>query len=131
MYMAPELFGELQNSEKYTTAVDVFAYAMVLYELVTLRKPWELPDNDKQGTLNTFKIIGYLQKGLRPSIPDHVSPAYRELIEACWVHDPERRPTFRDIVSQIRGDRLAFPSTDLDEFADYQNEMLNALQDSR
>jgi serine/threonine protein kinase len=130
-YMAPELFSYLNEGGGYTTAVDVYAYAMILYELVLLERPWaELEGMCWEGW-STRKLMGYLSKGVRPTIPGFVLPAYRELIEACWAQAPGDRPTFRQIVEQIQGDKLAFENTDLDEFEDYQMEMLKALNEPR
>lgn len=54
-------------------------------------------------------------------IPDH----YWDLIEACWDQDPECRPSFDEIIDQLRDDIFAINEfgmkTNLDELHEYQD----------
>jgi serine/threonine protein kinase len=125
-YMAPELFSSIGDG-CYTPAIDVYAYGMLLYELVTLAIPW---GPVKGVILNRFQLLGYLKRGDRPPLPDFVLPAYRQLIEKCWCHNPSDRPSFRDIIKQTRGQVLAYPDVDVNELIDYQERMLKELNES-
>jgi serine/threonine protein kinase len=125
LYMAPELFSEMAKEEElYGFPVDVYAYAMILYELVLLVKPWT---SVKGAPPLKFNLVRYLQDGQRPPLTSEVPEAYQNLIEACWLQDWRARPKFRDIVNQIGGDTLAFPETDMEQFEEYQERMLSAL----
>jgi serine/threonine protein kinase len=126
-YMAPELFDVIGDGS-YTTAIDVYAYGMLLYELVTLTVPWAPIKNCP--SLNKFTLIGYLRRGDRPTLPDSVIPAYRELIEHCWSQNPRDRPSFRQIIDQTRGTKLAYPDCNQDELMDYQDRMMAELDKS-
>jgi serine/threonine protein kinase len=128
VYMALELFSDIGNG-RYSPAVDVFSYAMVLYELVTLTVPWERVKGSEKCT--RFNIVGYLEKGLRPTIPEYVPAAYKQLIEACWAQNPSQRPTFREIVEQTRGLSLCFDSSDENAVIDYQEKMLKSLNECK
>jgi serine/threonine protein kinase len=121
IFMAPELFTGIGSGE-YTRCVDVYSYAMVLYQIVTLSIPWE---NESQK--ERFGLRPYLEKGQRPVIPNFVPPAYKQLIEACWDQNASARPSFRDIVEQTKGEVLSLDECDINEFLDYQEEVLREL----
>mmetsp|Transcript_28662 Transcript_28662/g.59899 ORF Transcript_28662/g.59899 Transcript_28662/m.59899 type:complete len:116 (-) Transcript_28662:1170-1517(-) len=37
----------------------------------------------------------------RPPFPDNTPAPIRELIESCWAHNPDERPTFDEIVATL------------------------------
>jgi len=37
----------------------------------------------------------------RPEIPIDCVPSLRALIESCWQPDPSKRPSFKDIITQL------------------------------
>jgi hypothetical protein len=47
----------------------------------------------------------------------------------CWAQDANRRPSFRDIVEQTKGEVLCGGECDVDEFLEYQEEVLAKLDD--
>jgi serine/threonine protein kinase len=117
LYMAPELMIGAGDGQ-YTQKVDVYSYAMILYQLVTGSIPWSREFKGASGPSHK-DLTGKLDKGERPVIPDTVTQPYRELIAACWSRNPVDRPSFREIVEQCQDDKLFFPETDVDEFRDY------------
>ncbi len=40
-------------------------------------------------------------KGLRPSIPEDMDPACKNMIQRCWHSNPRKRPTFCEIVDEF------------------------------
>eukprot|EP01121_Diplochlamys_sp_Union-15-3_P006169 TRINITY_DN16677_c0_g1_i1.p1 TRINITY_DN16677_c0_g1~~TRINITY_DN16677_c0_g1_i1.p1 ORF type:complete len:145 (+),score=13.32 TRINITY_DN16677_c0_g1_i1:14-448(+) len=83
-YRAPEV-----TMSTFLQASDVFSYSIILWELITREKPWE--GLDRMAILNRVKL------GERLVIP--ACPAfYRNLICRSWAQDPEKRPTFKEIV---------------------------------
>ena len=91
LYMAPEVL----EGKRYNKSVDVFAYALMLLEIVLSNARWTL----KSG----FTKLAYVQ-GWRPTIPGDVHqewPELEELINEAWQRDPSKRPSFVDIERRI------------------------------
>lgn len=63
-------------------------------------------------------------RGLRPMRPDQIPDPYWELIEKCWKHNPDERPTFEEITEELKNDKYAIEEfgmkTDLDKLHEYQ-----------
>ena len=83
--MAPEAC----QSEPYTSKSDVWALGCILYELCTLKKPFEA--DNLLGLV--FKIV---QENPNP-IPDSYSKELRDLIDALLSKDPKKRPSVSEI----------------------------------
>jgi hypothetical protein len=96
LYMAPELF----IGEHYTNKVDVFSFGILLYEIVTGRRP--LQDCGD----NPFQLFTRVQNGSRAKIPDAIEPFTTRLINRCWDGDPDQRPTFLEIFNELREQRF-------------------------
>ncbi|KAK8883536.1 hypothetical protein M9Y10_042630 [Tritrichomonas musculus] len=108
IYMAPEVV--LQNG--YSKAVDVYAFALVVYEIITLNEP--------HSKRNYLQIVESLNKGERPEIYEEIPESYKRLITKCWQQDPKDRPTFEQIVSMLKTDRgFITDDVDEDEFLDF------------
>lgn len=96
-YMAPELFGDERADEK----VDVYSFAMILYETLTGKQPWV--------GLNAVRIASILLENAtetsRPALPPSAELNLRastlELIQKCWRFDPRSRPSFREILTEL------------------------------
>lgn len=91
LYIAPEV---LSNYE-YSKAGDVYAFAYIMYEILSLEKPFK-----------EFNFLQLMEKVVneesRPTISSNIPPAYRELIERCWSQNPENRPSFEEIVNEFK-----------------------------
>ena len=102
-WMSPELLdadsddeGEAGDSSKlpYTESSDVYAFGVVLWEMVTCEKPW--------AGKTVTSISKRVAKGERPSLPADCTGEYCKLIEDCWSQDPTDRPTFAFIQHRLR-----------------------------
>jgi serine/threonine protein kinase len=89
-YMAPEIFEGVD----YGFSVDVYAYGVLIFVLMTARIPW--PE-----TTALFAHGRIVRSGQRPPIPDFIGLSYKVLIEACWDGAPEQRPTFEHIITEL------------------------------
>ena len=110
-YMAPEVM----LGKGYTLAVDVYSFGVVLYELCSLKRPFEeslkrqvsrrkrsLP-KDKNGAIRQFysAVVGKKLKPWDNLEKDVCCPRLRSLITACCQHDPSKRPTFSTIQAKV------------------------------
>ena len=76
---------------------DVFAFAVILWEMFARRKPW-IGKNGKG--LKLPEIKKRVLEGERPAITDEMRAAHGELlnlVELGWSQVPLRRPTFSEI----------------------------------
>jgi serine/threonine protein kinase len=99
-WMAPELF----STDGYTNKVDVYAYGILLWEMLT----GEVPFSGKQ----PFIIMQEIMRGERPKIPDDTPTGLRKLITSCWAQNPDDRPTFAQIVKVLKNHKASFADCD-------------------
>ncbi|CAM0945373.1 unnamed protein product [Alopecurus aequalis] len=72
-WMAPEVLRDEPSNEKS----DVYSFAVILWELMTLQKPW--------CNLNPAQVVAAVGfRGRRPEIPSSVDPKVAAIIESCW-----------------------------------------------
>jgi serine/threonine protein kinase len=102
LWMAPEMFRGDQN---YDSAVDVYSYGMILWELATRQIPWpNVRSDDLPREMFVEALNRELQTGRRPLIPlaiAEANPDFVEMIHRCWAGDPEDRPTFSVVVDAM------------------------------
>jgi serine/threonine protein kinase len=91
LYMAPELY-EIGN---YDGKVDVFSFALILYEILT-GCPVFSP------RLSLPQLALKVAKGERADIPRTAMPFVQDLIRKGWSSDPVERPSFTDIFENLR-----------------------------
>ncbi|KAF8400686.1 hypothetical protein HHK36_013986 [Tetracentron sinense] len=90
-WMAPEL---LTSNNMVTEKVDVYSFAIVMWELLTGETPY--------ADLHSEEIIAGIIKGdLRPEVPSWCDPAWRSLMQRCWLSNPDSRPAFSEIVKEL------------------------------
>ncbi|URE15346.1 Kinase family [Musa troglodytarum] len=90
-WMAPEVI----EHKPYDHKADVFSFAIVMWELLTAKLPYEY--------LTPLQAaVGVVQKGLRPTIPKNAHPKLAELLEKCWQQDPAVRPDFSEILETLQ-----------------------------
>ncbi|GFH29521.1 dual specificity protein kinase shkE [Haematococcus lacustris] len=97
MYMSPEMFKE----EPYTEAVDVFSFAVVMYEL--FHRYLMLHAISLEGT--DEEVEAYAERvsnGFRPPIAPHLGPEFQSLLQQCWAQDPATRPRMDQVVQRLR-----------------------------
>ena len=84
-YLAPEIL----NKKNYGRSADIWSLGCLLYSFLTGKPPFDSPDLPQ--TFDKVKRLDY-------QIPDHLSPAARDLITRLLSGDPINRPTFDQII---------------------------------
>ncbi|XP_008791458.1 mitogen-activated protein kinase kinase kinase 7 [Phoenix dactylifera] len=101
IWYAPEVLLEQEQSgdaggSKYTEKADVYSFAMICFEVLTGKVPFE--DNHLQGD----KMSKNIRAGERPLFPFQ-SPKYlTNLTKRCWHADPSQRPSFSSLCRVLR-----------------------------
>lgn len=100
-WLAPEIL----SGGVASTASDVFAFGVVLWELMTWRLPWS--------SSNPWGIVSAINSGNRLAIPEASDlpgedsgtwpqlQRYIELMEQCWAQEPESRPSFEEVMKEL------------------------------
>ena len=101
-WMAPEI---LTCEEEYTNKVDIYSYAMMLWEMATGQVPF--------AKSQPYAIMSMITKGVRPETPEDAPEGLIDLIEKCWAQNPDDRPTFVDIMNAWKNHDAAFRGADL------------------
>jgi serine/threonine protein kinase len=104
-WMAPEVFtitkdkvdgDSVQLPEiAYPFKADVYSFALVCYEILTGKEPFE----DEKMT-DLYKLVT-LERA-RPELPKICPNRLVSLIRQCWDHDPLYRPDFPEICKELR-----------------------------
>lgn len=124
-WMAPESLA----LGMFTPASDVWAFGVVLFEIITFGSfPY-------QGLTNN-QVLEYVKSGNTLSIPNGLKPQLEGLIKACWNQDAKKRPTASEIVEYISKYPnlltacLDFPSASV-EMAETDSDELELLPKAR
>ena len=109
-YMAPECFRKPKDgSNPFTTASEVYAFAICAWEVLTAKQPW--PDHDlatltsaivldeerpDSPTSDELKAASLVTQSLWAMVAGNGDLPY------CWAQDPRRRPTFSQIAPVLQ-----------------------------
>lgn len=92
-YMAPEVV----RSETYDTKCDVYSFAMLLWEILSLKGAFK-------GYTPTKFVNKVVVEHERLPVPKHWPPLTRLMIPEAWDKDPRNRPDMKRVAILIRGD---------------------------
>src|ERR1043166_1527140 len=84
--MAPEVL----RGKPYTTASDIYSFAMIMWELTSGVPPFDDRAHD-------FHLSLSICKGERPEIIDGTPQCYIDLMKKCWDLDPLKRPSASEL----------------------------------
>jgi serine/threonine protein kinase len=87
-WMAPEVLAK----ERYNEKCDVFSYSIILWELLTGKCPY-------YGKIPC--LLSIVHNNERPVIPPWCPPALQGLIRSCGQREPEKRPSFLQIIGAL------------------------------
>ena len=91
-YIAPEIWVN-DKQPQYSKSSDVYAFSFIVYALITNSFPYD-------GVNGIIRRV--CKENLRPKIPKSVIKCYKNLIERCWNQNPNQRPSFDEIVNELR-----------------------------
>jgi Protein tyrosine and serine/threonine kinase len=84
------------NSQHYTEKADVFSFGIILWEIYTRAIPYD-------GMQPVQVVAAVLGRRERPRIPSRCPAPLSQLMQQCWAHDPNVRPSFNEIVPWLEG----------------------------
>lgn len=89
-YMAPESFNGVRDlDDDALKAVDVFAFGVLFYEMLTGMSPWKF--EGVQSPMQLQQLVVFKRE--RPTWGTRdIDPEMRRLVERCWHHDAYARP---------------------------------------
>ena len=96
-YMAPEVI----NSNHFNTKADVFAFGILMYEVITGKRAY-IDLRKGKNKLNDFQLKCKVTEGLRPKIDEKtMNKNLRKMIEKCWSANPKERPSFAELFNKL------------------------------
>ncbi|MBS0357817.1 MAG: protein kinase [Proteobacteria bacterium] len=102
-WMAPEL---LSLTPKYSTKSDIYAFAIVLWEIVTRKLPY-------QDIPNSSDVTKKVKNAERPDIPSITPKRFAQLIRSCWSQNPAERPDMENVLKILESCRSEVSSNSL------------------
>ncbi|PWA21862.1 hypothetical protein CCH79_00017572 [Gambusia affinis] len=81
-----------KGSSNYSEKCDVFSWGIILWEVITRRKPF-----DEIGG-PAFRIMWAVHNGTRPPLIKNLPKPLESLMTRCWSKDPSQRPSMEEIV---------------------------------
>lgn len=82
-WLAPEILA----SKNYSLPSDVYAFGIILWEIISMDHPY-----GEFAFSFMLDLENAVVSGQRPTMPD-CPPSFADLIKACWENDPNQRPT--------------------------------------
>jgi len=93
-YMSPEC----ARREPYNLKADVYSYAVLAHQILTLQKPYDdVTDEDHD------ELVFY--KGVRPYLPAALPKNTKQLLLCAWSHDISERPSMETVRQAFALDR--------------------------
>ncbi|ETO06561.1 TKL family protein kinase, partial [Reticulomyxa filosa] len=90
-WMSPE---SITNGNVYNTKTDAYSFGITMWEVFAGSEPY--PNLTK-----TSVAAQVLHKKCRPFVPMHWPTPLAYLIQRCWQNNPDFRPSFFQVVSQL------------------------------
>ena len=94
MWMAPEMLEGI----KYGPEVDVYSYAIVMWEIAAQDMPWQDLSNAE---MFSSTMLQMLEAGRRPQVDESWPTAFTEIMTKAWQAEPSDRGTFEEITQLL------------------------------
>ncbi|XP_052294688.1 serine/threonine-protein kinase STY8-like [Citrus sinensis] len=96
-YMAPEVY----RRESYGKSVDVFSFALIVHEMFQGG-----PSNRADTAVQVADRRAY--EDSRPALSSLYPEPIKALLRECWHKNPDRRPTFEEIIFRLEAIQESF-----------------------
>ena len=93
-WMAPEVIV----CQRYTTKSDVYSFGIIIWEVCTREMPY---DNINKETI-LYRVSVNRERPSKKRIPNDTPVKLKELMERCLEHEPNKRPSFENIINIIK-----------------------------
>lgn len=114
LFEAPEIW----NKSCYDISVDVYAFGILMYQVLTGLQPYS--------ELNLTSIEQLKREVVdnryRPTFTVNFQYEMKQIIESCWDEEPSKRPTFKDIYDYLslkKGEQFLLNGSDITKVKDY------------
>jgi serine/threonine-protein kinase len=87
-YMAPELL----SGAPVSPASDIFAFGLILYEMITGQRAFQ--------AAGFVELLQLLQKPDHTPLADRLPAPHKELVRSCLAQDPDDRPTAKALLAE-------------------------------
>ena len=99
-------FQEKRKQVQYSRMVDIYAFAITMYEITCHRPPWDDDSTESRATEGgqdqVFeRVLSHERPTVEEEIKAVVPPNWCKLMEECWHSDPDSRPDFRVISREL------------------------------
>ena len=85
---------EMLQSKVYTEKVDVYSFAIILWELWTWDEPFP--------KMMVFAVVrGVVENDARPTLRKEMPQKWVDIMKRCWVRQPEKRPDMSSIAKEL------------------------------
>jgi serine/threonine protein kinase len=98
-YMAPELLKyDGSSTSHYTSAVDVYSFAIILNALWRRSDPY-----DSRGFAGALHLLRLVEEGRRPDVPSDCPTFLAQLMRSCWAAEPGERICAIEALDFLKG----------------------------
>jgi len=101
-WTAPEV---VRSPERVGQKSDVYSFGVIIWEMWALRVPHSDASYRRlvSALINTQEVVRPTLPGEGSAVPmEEPAPGWKCLVERCWAEDPDSRPTFRELVEELR-----------------------------
>ena len=97
-------------AQEYTTESEVYAFAVIAWEMLTGDRPWRV--DSKGRSYNDAAVVMAVISGERPKMParlpllsaggQQAHSVLRRIVRESWAHEPHQRPAFAKVSMELR-----------------------------
>jgi len=104
---------EVIEHSEFTTKSDVWSFGISIWEILEFGKVPYVEMSNEETTVNVLK-------GFRLPCPSNSSPQLYQVMTSCWEHDPNKRPSFKEIHSMLLAALNSLDTPSLISFGEQQ-----------